>query len=253
MNLLDKTLKEVLKLEKEEIFKLSIEELDKIDYGSLSKIITFLRCIRIRKRGFKSQKEYHDHLIKTRGFKNSRDYNDYLAKRNGYKDICDYSREKYYKRGGLPLDKNKDCTLYLGYHVAERVLSCVFDNVQRMHVMNIGYDFICGKGHKIDVKSGCLFRDGNWRFGIRKNKIADFFLIIAFDNRKDLNPLHIWLIKGEEMIKTERSTIKLNDKLNLFISNTEYGLKNFKKYEIMDKLDKVIEICNELKMKDRCQ
>ena len=250
MNLFDKTLDEILKIDKEDIFKIPVEELEKIDYESLSKCITFLRCVRIRKRGFKSQKEYNEYLIKERGFKNSHEYHDHIAKRNGYEDIRDYSRKKYYKRGGLPLDKNKDCALYLGYHVAERVLSCVFENVQRMHVMNIGYDFICGKGHKIDVKSACFFRDGSWRFNIRKNKIADFFLIIAFDNRKDLNPLHIWLIKSDEIIKTERSMFRLNDKVSIFISNTDYGLKNYKKYEITDKLEKVIDICNELKERD---
>ncbi|MCK5027433.1 MAG: hypothetical protein KAS07_03365 [Candidatus Pacebacteria bacterium] len=87
-------------------------------------------------------------------------------------------------------------------HVAERVLSKVFKDVQEMPYGYKGYDFICNKGKKIDVKSSCIYidkrgnRSGTWSFCIKKNKIADYFLCIAFDNREDLNPLHIWLIPG---------------------------------------------------------
>jgi hypothetical protein len=39
-----------------------------------------------------------------------------------------------------------------------------------------------------------LRKDGAWLFTINHNTTADYFL--AFDNRKDLNPLHVWLLPG---------------------------------------------------------
>jgi hypothetical protein len=94
----------------------------------------------------------------------------------------------------------KDCSAFLGVVVAERVLSTFFTNIQRMPYGNPGYDFRCGKGFKIDVKSGCRkTREGSadqWHFEIRLNKTADYFLCLAFDNRESLNPEHVWLIPG---------------------------------------------------------
>ena len=102
------------------------------------------------------------------------------------------------KAGKRPMSENKECAAYLGVYVAERVLSHVFKNVQRMPYGNSGYDFICGRGYKIDVKSACKRMSRNqWTFHIRCNQIADYFLCLAFDNREDLNPLHIWLIPGD--------------------------------------------------------
>ena len=59
---------------------------------------------------------------------------------------------------------------------------------------NPGYDFICNRGKKIDVKSSCIRRGNTWIFRINYNTIADYFLCLAFDNRADLNPMHIWLL-----------------------------------------------------------
>lgn len=107
------------------------------------------------------------------------------------------SRDSRYRRGvSAPFQENKKCPAFLGVHVAERVLASVFDNVVRMDFNNTGYDFICGKGYKIDVKSSTRTTNqpNTWVFGINRNKVADYFLILAFDNRDDLNPLHVWLI-----------------------------------------------------------
>ena len=97
------------------------------------------------------------------------------------------------------MNENKSCSLYLGVHVAETVLSKVFDNAERMPNGNKGFDFICNKGKKIDVKSACIGKNGNWQFFINKNMIADYFLCIAFDSRETLNPIHLWLIPSEEV------------------------------------------------------
>ena len=61
---------------------------------------------------------------------------------------------------------------------------------------NKGFDFICCHNKNIDVKSSCLRKSGGWIFHIDHNIVADYFLCIAFDNRDDLTPLHVWLIPG---------------------------------------------------------
>jgi hypothetical protein len=72
-----------------------------------------------------------------------------------------------------------------------------------MSMSNRGYDFICGKGFKVDVKSACLHtyldKSGHrtsthWKFNIRRNKIADYFACVALDNRVNLVPSHFWII-----------------------------------------------------------
>ena len=69
------------------------------------------------------------------------------------------NRESQHRNGhALPYDKSKKCSLYLGVRVAERLLSNVFSNVTRAKINNPGYDFICGKGYKVDSKSACITR-----------------------------------------------------------------------------------------------
>ncbi len=139
---------------------------------------------------------------------------------------------------------NKKCGIFLGCHVAERVLSHVFKDVQRMPNGNRGFDFICNKGFKIDVKSSCLRKNNSYIFHITKNKIADYFLCIGFDNRDDLNPQHIWLMKGDEVLYDNK---KLNEHISLAIPNNVKGLSKFSKYELTDKLKETIKCCNSLK------
>jgi len=135
---------------------------------------------------------------------------------------------------------NKKCTRFLGEHVAERVLSHVFKDVERMSNENIGYDFVCNKGFKIDVKASCLnLHKNNYEFSIKCNKIADYFLLIGFDNRVDLNPQHIWLIKGNLIDEVKR----------LAITNNEQYLLQMADYELTDKLKDVINCCDVLKTK----
>ena len=104
------------------------------------------------------------------------------------------------RNGQKPMTENKNCSAYLGVVISEQILSKVFEDVQVMPYGNKGYDFICNHGKKIDVKSSCQFEHKNnnhsksWNFNINKNTIPDYFLCLAFDNREDLNPLHIWLI-----------------------------------------------------------
>jgi len=216
----------------------------------------------------------------------SNEYQDWSSQKNGYKNIVDY-REQYYAKNrdtlikkqiekywnnrenirtrnsilrhssgqNKSLSENKECGAYLGIYIAERILSHMFDNVQRMSYGNPGYDFICNKGYKIEVKSACLCKIisrykheyFSWRFTIKKNRTADYFLLLAFDNRNDLNPMHIWLIKRGEIIETIFTKVCINDKQLLSIQNIIRSINKYSKYELPSKLEKIKNCCISLK------
>jgi hypothetical protein len=102
---------------------------------------------------------------------------------------------------------------------------------------NIGFDFICCRDKKIDGKSSCRHcsktQADNWLFAIDHNHIADYFLCLAFNNRDDLEPEHIWLIPGNDV----------NDRAGIGISVTTLG--RWSQYE--QPLDNVLACCNVLK------
>lgn len=111
------------------------------------------------------------------------------------------------KNGQLPMSENKECSAYLGVYTNERLLRHLYDGVEVMPYGHPGYDFICNKGKKVDGKSSCLTKDGRWRFTIRYNTIADYFLLVAYDNRNDLNPMHVWLIPGDKVNHLKMASI----------------------------------------------
>jgi hypothetical protein len=152
----------------------------------------------------------------------------------------DPQRYREYKNQ-RPMDEAKDCSSYLGVHVAERALSKFFKEVTRMPYGNPGYDFVCNKGYKIDVKSACLkigkpnAPNKRWIFSINQNQIPDYFLCIGFDDRDNLTPMHIWLFPGEA----------INNKHSLSITNSPSRLQQFTQYE--HPLDKVEECCTAMR------
>jgi len=147
-------------------------------------------------------------------------------------------KQKSWDRGmSHPYYESKDSAVYLGVHIAERALSGFFDNIIKMPYGNPGYDFICGKGFKIDVKSSCLNApsknrvSGKWVFAIKYNDVPDYFLCLAFDDRDNLNPLHVWLIEGN----------LINHTLTFTIGNTSRSLSKWSKHE--RPLDRVVAGC----------
>lgn len=138
------------------------------------------------------------------------------------------------KHGMKPMSENKECASFLGVHVAEQVLSKVFKNVERMPHNNKGCDFICGKGYKIDVKSSTIHKKNkHWQFHIGRNTTADYFLCIAFDNREDLNPLHLWMVPGHVINQFEGVSIRPNT------------VDKWDKYRL--DINKVIKCCDTMK------
>ena len=131
--------------------------------------------------------------------------------------------------------KNLKSLTYLGVTIAEKVLSKIFKNVKLMPYGNPGYDFKCGKGFLVDVKSGCIRKNYiAWTFHINKNIIADYFLCLAFDNRDNLNPLHVWLIPNKRVSHLGALTISLSK------------LDKWSQYEL-NKLDNVKACCATLR------
>lgn len=163
------------------------------------------------------------------------EYRNELAKSQGYKSYAEKMRLRSYEKGHLSMCEAKNSSSYLGVYIAENVLRKVFENVEKMPYGNKGFDFICNKGYKIDVKSACA--DYIWLFYIGKNKIADYFLMIAFDNRENLNPVHLWLVKSDEVIRGR----KLNKCSTITILTKD--CETLSKYELIDKLDKIKEMC----------
>ena len=142
-------------------------------------------------------------------------------------------RERQIGYGGGS-EMNKNCPTYLGITIAEQILSHIFKNVQIMPYGNHGYDFKCGKGYLVDVKSACFIKNYSiWSFHIRQNLIADYFLCLGFDNREDLNPLHLWLIPANDINHLTQASI------------SESTLDKWSEYE--QSLDEVLVCCNKMK------
>jgi hypothetical protein len=151
-------------------------------------------------------------------------------------------RRDYNHRTGRnnAMDQDKNCPLYLGYCIAERVLSHYFEDVIRMPPNNPGYDFICKKGFKIDAKSSCTHKMDStdattWEFGINRNKVADYFLCLGFDDKEHLTPLKVWLIPGSI----------INTKRHFNIPTSASGLSKWSQYE--KPLDKILICCDALR------
>lgn len=128
--------------------------------------------------------------------------------------------------------------MYLGIVIAEQALSKYFDQIERMPMNNPGYDFVCGRGFKIDVKSACLVtinKVPGWHFTLKHNTVADYFLCLAFDNRESLQPQHVWLIPRSDV----------GDKVGLWVSSKPHLITKWSAYE--RPLDRVITCCEAMK------
>ena len=154
-------------------------------------------------------------------------------KENPEKDKAIWTRSNR-KHGNLPMDENKNCPSYLGVHIAERLIRNRYgDDIEVMPYGNPGYDFICNKGKLVDAKSACLNKYDGWLFHIGRNTIADFFICTAFDNREDLNVLHVWMIPGDVVNHLVSASICQNT------------VHKWDEYEL--DIDKISSCCNEMK------
>lgn len=158
------------------------------------------------------------------------------------KRICkqcnrDYSkslRDKKKLYNSLHPSINKESSYYLGCYISEQLLSKVFIDVKVMPPNNPGYDIICNRGKKIDIKSSATGdKRGYWMFSINHNIIADYFLCIAFDNRDNLTPVHLWAIPG----------VDVNHLPHIMIHKTD--IDKWSKYEML--IDETVSCCNSMR------
>lgn len=151
-----------------------------------------------------------------------------------------YERVGREQRGSVSMYENKTCAQYLGIVIGERLCRHLFKDIEVMPNGNTGYDIICNKGKKIDVKTACITLDRaslHWQFRIDYNITADFFILVAFDNLTDLNPLHMWMIPGEEInhrasIQMYPSTIYKWDKWKRDINDAQICCAELKNYSL---------------------
>ena len=137
-------------------------------------------------------------------------------------------RERYRnnraKHGILPWTEVK--SLRLGLYI-EQTIARVFGSVAEPYGTP-DIDFICPQGYKIQVKVSSLGKNEypNWNFGIKKNKVADYFVLVAVNNIDDIDkenfkPAHMWMMEGDV----------LNDKTGTSVSPStiskwdEYSIK----------------------------
>lgn len=176
-------------------------------------------------------------MYNERALQNQREY-----RMTHKKQVNARQRERLHRLGlNHPMSEAKDCSQYLGIHIAERVLSGFFENITKMPMHNPGYDYVCGKGYKIDAKSSCLIQSHktskHWFFRINKNQVADYFLCLAFNNRESLEPQHVWLIPGNV----------LSNKIGVCISDSKRALSKWLVYE--KSLERVFVCCEQIKGK----
>lgn len=203
---------------------------DKADLGIIDKNLLNIKSGKkllndwARERGFNSYEEYLNIIALGRGFTCYREYEQVWM---------------YYPEMPSPIKENRTDPRFIGIYIAENGIAKIYEGSQRMPYCNPGYDIICPKGYKIDVKSTVLNRYNTLNFRINQNMITDYFALIAFNNIIELKPMYMWLIQGDEDVYG--CPIRTLDTLTIL--NEPTHLYRYKKYEKTDKLEKLRDIC----------
>ena len=148
------------------------------------------------------------------------------TKKDGKRNQCKECKKEYdkndYENGGgreklgcHSMYENKSSAQYIGIVINERLIKHLYPDAVMNNYGFPGYDFTCQKGKKVDAKASAIHirqnvnsRVVNWQFAIRRNKIPDFFLCVAYNNIDNPTPLHIWMIPAEEI--NDQSGIKIS-------------------------------------------
>jgi hypothetical protein len=172
-----------------------------------------------------------------------REVNNAIYRKIGYDDSAHFLKEWRHDNGiQAPMEENKECSHHLGTCIAERqygriILPEMFGGIEKeMPYGYPKYDFIVTNGVEIDIKSCCIRENQGW-YGwephVRFNDVAKYFVILAFDNRTDLNLLHVWSIGRNEIIRGERFYMRDSIKIT-----NKYGkLLEFRRYEWISRLE----------------
>lgn len=165
------------------------------------------------------------------------------SKINGFDNPTEYARyimkQWRHDSGKLTMEENKECSKYFGEYIAERYIMELFEDSIPMPPNNPSYDWICKNGYKIQHKARCLeYRDERsprWYYCMNYNSFADYFILSAWKDRESLEPIHVWAIHRDEIIRGApfwmRNCISIID--------SPESLEEFEKYELKDKLEKL--------------
>lgn len=176
--------------------------------------------------------------------------------------VKEYKENYRRKNGRISMEDRPDCSNYLGIYITQRkianiILPIILGHViEEMSLYNVGFDFICknDKGtQNVEVKGRRLI-DNKWWYSVLYNKLADYFLFIAFNNENSeekLKVLHVWLFHKFDMIRTQqigsryimdkfykRNHLKLSDGSKRIIELSKYDY--IKDPKVKDVLDKIV-------------
>lgn len=198
----------------------------------------------------KNSKELLNDWAGKRGFYSYEDYLNTIAIGRGFTCYGEYEKIwSYYPGMPSPIKENRRDTRFIGTYIAENGIAKIYEGSQRMAYYNRGYDILCPKGYKIDVKATVLNQYNMFNFGINKNNLADYFILVAFNNIIELIPMHMWIIKSDENIDGR----VINKLAKLIISNEPKYLDKYSKYEKLDKLDMLKNLCEKFGAENRIE
>lgn len=133
------------------------------------------------------------------------------------------------------------------------ILTEIFGGIkEKMHIQNPGFDYIVNTGSKVDVKTALLKETNSgsigWSYPIRYNRVTDYFLLLAIDDLDNRNILHVWLIHKNDIVVTKYSGQgKFYNREKIRMTNKQYYLYMFEKYEWTNKLKCLKDIQRKLK------
>ncbi len=229
-----------------------LEYQEKLKFTNGNDFTCWMQQVGIMKSHVDVDHKVHEKAIENAGCKTKKEYLDKCARAAGFKDYAEQKKEWRHETGRqIPKEDNPYCSAHFG-DFTENLMIRTFEGAIRMPYGNPGYDWTCKRGDKIDNKGVCC---GNRRyaFGIKYNDKTDWFILSAWDNRDSLTPLYVWAFHKNDIVKYRIGNgyilKKFCDRETFTIPDNPEGLKEFEKYEVSDRLDKLKELCNKREKK----
>lgn len=249
---------------KEKLEEKSINTKD-INFGGL---IILAQENKILKSWTDIHREKRQITINNTGCRNETEYQNKNKQKLGFEDFNEYQNLRSWERGkSEPLEFNEDCSANFGIEKGEMIfrkyLESIFECVKHMKYNNQGFDFICSdpiqefidrypalslerdkeyrfqlKVRNIREKRGWI----GWDYPIRHNKNCDYYILCSFKNRKNLEPSHIHIVPTKDIVRG----IEFWRRTSFTITNNPNYLRQLMKYDLVDDLDRLNEICKEV-------
>ena len=242
-----------------------LEYQEKLKFANGNDFTNWMQQVGIVKNPTDVERDKLNNFLKRKKYKNRKEQLDMLAKDRGLENDAEYQRIMSWNSGRRsPYFENENCTMYLGISIGEELfkefLLTYFERVIGFHPHNRGFDFICkdprqefidrhphlrlerNKEYMIQLKLLCLQSNDDgwngWNFHVDHNRIPDFYILSAWDNREYLNPIHIWMFHKNDIIRKK----EFWQRISLCITNKQIYLEEYKKYELVCELERLKEL-----------